>query len=306
METFKSILVDIDSSVATHPALDRAVRLARSCGARLTVADVVTIPSEAHRYLEPRLEEEYVSRRLRQLEDVVRGIAGVPVDSAILSGRPATALIRQVLRTGHDLLMRSHARDIAQRSRPYGPVDMELFRQCPCPVMVVGPGAPAAHPRVLGAVHASTDDASEQALNRKIIALTRLMARLENGSPIVLQAWVPFAESLVRSHYSAEAYSEYVETVRRQATADLERVAGTADSGLGPGQIQVRRGRPEDVIPEFVVAQGIDLVVMGTVARSGIAGLLIGNTAERVLRQLPSSVLAVKPDGFESPVRLDD
>ena len=53
------------------------------------------------------------------------------------------------------------------------------------------------------------------------------------------------------------------------------------------------------------MAEGIDLVVMGTVARSGIAGMLIGNTAERVLRKLPCSVLAVKPEGFTSPVRLD-
>ena len=53
------------------------------------------------------------------------------------------------------------------------------------------------------------------------------------------------------------------------------------------------------------MAEGIDLVVMGTVARAGIAGMLIGNTAERVLRKLPCSVLTVKPDGFVSPVRLD-
>jgi nucleotide-binding universal stress UspA family protein len=64
----------------------------------------------------------------------------------------------------------------------------------------------------------------------------------------------------------------------------------------------MRQGDPEDVIPDFVVAEGIDLIVMGTVARTGIAGLLIGNTAERLLRRLPCSVLAVKPDGFRSPV----
>jgi universal stress protein E len=54
------------------------------------------------------------------------------------------------------------------------------------------------------------------------------------------------------------------------------------------------------------VAEGIDdLVVMGTVARAGIAGMLIGNTAERVLRKLRCSVLIVKPDRSVSPVRLD-
>jgi nucleotide-binding universal stress UspA family protein len=52
------------------------------------------------------------------------------------------------------------------------------------------------------------------------------------------------------------------------------------------------------------VSEGVDVLVMGTVARGGIPGMLIGNTAERVLRKLPCSVLTVKPDGFESPVRL--
>ena len=66
-----------------------------------------------------------------------------------------------------------------------------------------------------------------------------------------------------------------------------------------------RRGEPDAVILDFVVGEGIDLVVMGTVARGGIAGLLIGNTAERILRKLPCSVLAVKPDGFVSPVGLE-
>ena len=46
-------------------------------------------------------------------------------------------------------------------------------------------------------------------------------------------------------------------------------------------------------------------MVMGTVARNGIAGMFIGNTAERVLRKLPCSVMAVKPDGLVRPVRVE-
>ena len=67
----------------------------------------------------------------------------------------------------------------------------------------------------------------------------------------------------------------------------------------------LRRGEPEDAIPEFVVSEGIDVLVMGTVARGRIPGMLIGNTAEQVLRKLPCSVLTVEPDGFVSPVRLE-
>lgn len=51
--------------------------------------------------------------------------------------------------------------------------------------------------------------------------------------------------------------------------------------------------------------KAVELIVMGTVSRSGIAGLLIGNTAEKVLRQVDSSVLAIKPEGFVTPVKLD-
>jgi len=41
---------------------------------------------------------------------------------------------------------------------------------------------------------------------------------------------------------------------------------------------------------------------MGTVARTGIKGLIIGNTAEVILNGIQCSVLAVKPDGFVSPL----
>ena len=40
-----------------------------------------------------------------------------------------------------------------------------------------------------------------------------------------------------------------------------------------------------------------------TVARSGAGGMIIGNTAERVLNRMNCSVLALKPDGFVSPVK---
>ena len=43
---------------------------------------------------------------------------------------------------------------------------------------------------------------------------------------------------------------------------------------------------------------------MGTVARTGIAGLIMGNTAESILDQLEQSVIAIKPQGFVSPVKL--
>jgi nucleotide-binding universal stress UspA family protein len=67
-------------------------------------------------------------------------------------------------------------------------------------------------------------------------------------------------------------------------------------------QTQLVQGTPSHQLPKLAEEINADLVIMGTVARSGIAGILIGNTAENVLSQLQCSVLAIKPRDFVSPV----
>jgi nucleotide-binding universal stress UspA family protein len=306
MEPFKSILVDVDATAPAHPALERATRLARSSGARLTIIDVMTVPAYARRYLPPDVEEEMIGRRRQQLERVAQAVTGIPTEAKLLVGRPATVIVQEVLRSHHDVLMRSHARDAAAPGpRPFGAVDMELLRKCPCPVFLVRPGAGNPPHQIVAAVNASTEEPSERALNARIVELTLLLAELEGSVPTLLQAWVPFAERLVRGHSSDEAFAEYVDDVRQRTAGDLRDLAQSFGGRLSGVRTEHQRGEPEEVIPAFVVAQRIDLVVMGTVARGGIAGLLIGNTAERVLKTLPCSVLAVKPEGFVSPVGLD-
>jgi len=70
-------------------------------------------------------------------------------------------------------------------------------------------------------------------------------------------------------------------------------------------QVYLLKGEAGRLIPALAAANEIELIVMGTVSRTGIAGLLIGNTAEKVLRQVDCSVLTVKPEGFITPVKLD-
>jgi nucleotide-binding universal stress UspA family protein len=63
------------------------------------------------------------------------------------------------------------------------------------------------------------------------------------------------------------------------------------------------QGDAGDVISQVAEQERIDLIVMGTVARTGLEGYFIGNTAETVLQRVACSVLTVKPAGFVSPVR---
>ena len=69
-----------------------------------------------------------------------------------------------------------------------------------------------------------------------------------------------------------------------------------------PIEAVVLDGHPRDAIPEYVADQNIDLIVMGTVCRTGIKGFLIGNTAESIMEDVRCSILALKPQGFVSPI----
>ena len=60
---------------------------------------------------------------------------------------------------------------------------------------------------------------------------------------------------------------------------------------------------PDEVIPQFITENDIDILVMGTVGRSGIPGFVIGNTAENVLQNLNCSLIAIKPNGFMTPIK---
>jgi universal stress protein E len=224
MDPFKSILVDIDASVAAHPALERAIRLARASGARLTITDVMTVPAYARRYLPADVEDEMVRGRRQQLARIAHAITDVPTEARLLDGRPGTVLIQEVLRSNHDLLMRSHARDVTPSGpQPFGAVDMELLRKCPCPVLLVRQGTVGEHPQIAGAVNASTEEPAERALNARIVEWTLLMAELEGGLPILLQAWAPFAERMVRT------------TPRRRRSRLMWRMCGSAPPGTWRG-----------------------------------------------------------------------
>lgn len=130
-----SMLVDIDATAADHPAVEQAVRLATRCGARVKIVDVLPwVPIGVRHFVTPDLEQELIDHRRERLDAIVNRVQGVPVTRELLRGRPGTALTQEVLRSGHDLLVRSHVRDVADLPKPFGAVDMELLRLCPCPV----------------------------------------------------------------------------------------------------------------------------------------------------------------------------
>lgn len=67
-------------------------------------------------------------------------------------------------------------------------------------------------------------------------------------------------------------------------------------------QTQLVHGRVDEILPAHIATQGIDLVVMGSPTRTGIAGLIAESTAEQSFPNANCAVLVVKPPDFVSPI----
>jgi nucleotide-binding universal stress UspA family protein len=69
-------------------------------------------------------------------------------------------------------------------------------------------------------------------------------------------------------------------------------------------QAHLRHGHVGVILPAFIETEEIDLVVMGSLTRTGIAGLISGSAAEQIFYSAYCAVLVVKPPNFVSPVVL--
>jgi len=81
----------------------------------------------------------------------------------------------------------------------------------------------------------------------------------------------------------------------KNAKNDLHHFALTRIGNVSDLVEVVRRGIAEDQIVEFAKEERVDLIIMATHGRSGIAHVFMGSVAEKVVQHSPVPVLTVKP-----------
>lgn len=224
---------------------------------------------------------------------------GVEASSKIVVGRAWLEIIREVLREDYDLVLIGSRRH-KTREVLLGTTGTKLMRKCPCPVWVARPDDSKDIPLIVAA-----DDLTE--VGRQAVELGVSAAQLLDARLLIVNAvQYPLEAALRRSGCPPEEIEDHRRSQREEATKTInEHLAPTDHRTLTHGVgIEIHHGPPDVVLCEAIEDHEADLLVMGTVARTGIPGLLVGNTAERLLPQVECSVLAVKPEGFETPVKL--
>ena len=186
---------------------------------------------------------------------------------------------------------------------------------------LIKPQAPKSYRRILAAV--DVDDGyplaelqSRDILNQQILEIASSVALSDFAELHVAHAWNAFGESAMSGGFiqaPEDKIAAYVEQAMQLHQANLDALMHKVTRDLGKEvldylkpQTHLVKGGARKEIPALAKRIEADLVVMGTVARTGIPGFIMGNTAETILNQLDCSVLAIKPPGFVTPITLID
>ncbi len=320
MKRFENILYVIERSVSQQAGLARAVSLAENNQARLTLIEVIP-EGMLNRSLAPKgpsadeLRDAVMAERRTWIESLIAPHADrVDCQVDVLVGITFIEVIRAVLRDGHDLVIKT-AEDPEWSRLLFGSDDMHLMRKCPCPVWLMKPDDKPNYQRIVAAVDVDVlrTVPDEQVLNDGILDLASSLALSDFAELHLVHAWdAPTAgfvgmwsndPDTTERHILEGEHSRHQVAMHRMTFRLSERIGEEAYEYLSP-RVHLPMGSARKQIPQLVEKLKADLVVMGTVARTGIPGFIIGNTAESVISQLQCSVLALKPPGFVSPVTL--
>lgn len=310
MKRFKNILIKVNKH--TEPELDiaviRGIELARRTGAKVTIFDVIEpLESIVRCYMDivspEELTEFIVEQRREQLTELAQRLQSinVKVSAQVCIGKNFIEIIKAAINNKSDLLIKV-ANDCTQS---FDSNDFHLMRKCAIPVWIIKTTQSNSINRILAAVDLSMEQHAEgRAQNRMIMDIASSLSKFENAKLTVLSCWQLYGEQALKhgafARVSPDKIDELLKVEENEYRVSLEiLVSKYADSSF---EQCLEKGSPKLLIPEYVNSHYIDIVVMGTLGRSGIPGLLIGHNSETILQRINSSVITLKPAGFLSPV----
>lgn len=314
MNRFKKILYVLSDPISEpQPSLIRAMSLAKNNQAELTVLFILPkLPPRESNISEQALKEKILAQEQAHLDQLIASSnKDVTIKFDFLVGKKHLEIIRSVALNNFDLVVKD-TDDVSWLDRFIGSDDMHLLRKCPCPVWLMKNEVQDSYDQIIAAVDFDTNsgDSCNDELNDTITTLASSLALSGFASLHIVNAydvpeagyislWADQPEAIKAKLFDAE-YQVRLHKMNMLLAKLKDTIGEESYKYLSPIPHLIQ-GTPGRELPKLAEEIKADLVVMGTVARTGIAGVVIGNTAETLLTQLKSSVLAIKPSGFVSP-----
>jgi len=295
------ILVAVDFSPSAAAALKQAVWLARRTGAQIVLANAIPDQSKSA-YWGPHERKTNQQVLCQTSETAMRRMIvdmnamDLDVKFETFIGEPFLEITRAVQEGGYSLVL-AGTRGLGKWEQFFiGSTAKRLIRKCPSSVWI----SKAKHMVPPKVILAATDfsEVSLKAVQEGLWVAEQSKAEFHllhivdsNDVPEDVISNIPKGSSLRQE-------------INEEATRRLEEFMDSLAVDRTQIQVHLSWGTPWQEIRRISRHQAADVIVIGTVGRSGIKGLLLGNTAEKVLDTCDCSILTVKPDGFVSPIEL--
>lgn len=301
MQRVNNILVVADRVGREPVALRRALPVARAAGARVHLVGFVNHGAADADLLDDAeaagLQESMLVHTRQGLETLVEEAReqGVKIDlDVVWHDRIHEWIIDACLEHEYELVIKTAHR--TQRLM-YKPTDWHLLRACPAPVLLAIDSQWPRKPRILAAVDVSTKDAAHKVLNRQVLDYAAALAQWLDAELHCGHAF-PEPPVLIKLEQTSVDPAAFRRRARARASAAMGELC--AGFSLDDKRMHLREGSPSKAIASICKKIKCEIVVMGTVARAGLKGAVLGNTAEKILANLDCDVLAVKPSAEQS------
>lgn len=321
MKRFKNILFVTSPQRDNKASFQRAANLAAHNQARLTIMDIPEdIPDHTTFHLAGNATTRIINEAVRHYRSKLEELGAssqhtIEIQTKVVPGIPFLEIIRAVLIDKYDLVIKTPQSQHGLKQFLFGSTDMHLLRKCPCPLWMIKADELPPYRRILAAVdlESSSNDARRDALNLQILEMASSLALSEPGELHIVNAWQALGESLVTMtlDLNKDEIKTWIDDQEKAFEDELKTFMTALPKILGKDvadyiapQVHLIRGSAAKIIPKLAEEKQIDLLVMGTVARTGLAGFFMGNIAENILNQINCSVLALKPAGFCTPVTI--
>lgn len=311
MKRFANILFATQGLPGHSDALEQAIRIASSNGVPVSgliacpefPANILQYQKSYEQSLQDSLNQSIHEFRLQyELSD-----DEMPFPLTVKSSeQPAVCIIKEALADNKDLIIKE-AEPLGEKAEGFKAIDMTLLRKCPCPIWLHRPiNKPRDKRRVAVAMDPLTTSEEQHSLAVRLLELSRSIADSCDSRLHVISCWEYYLENYLHDNTWIHVDDAELKHELDKAKADHKQALQQLleDSGVA-GEIVIHHlhGKPDEKIPDYVESIEVDVLVMGTLARTGIAGYVIGNTAENILQSINCSLVALKPDGFVSPIQ---
>lgn len=309
MSQYQKILAVIEPDEERQKSLARALEIAEKTGASVTAFltiydfsyEMTTMLSVDER---ETMRQAVVDDRTDWLADIVESSLGdgsISIDIKVVwHNRPYESVIYEVIDNNYDLIVKGTQQHDTLKSVIFTPTDWHLLRKAPTPVLLVKEHDWPVGGQIIAAVNVGTEDEDHASLNDTVSQAALSFAEMLSGHVNLVNSYpgTPVNIAIEIPEFDPQSYNESVKNFHMES---MQKHA--ARYHINENNCHVKEGLPEDVLPSVANLIDAELVIIGTVGRQGISAALIGNTAEHVIDKLDCDVLALKPKGFECPIK---